>query len=243
MDYRLTDEVLDPPGEPRRDVEQLFRLPSGFCCFAPVPQSPVIVPLPALSRGYITFGSPHNLFKLNHRVYDLWSQVLHALPTARLLMFRETLKGTALEAVLRQFSQRGIEPHRLDLRQTTSGTGYLRLYDEIDIGLDAFPWSGGVTTCESLWMGVPVLTLNGVRPAARNTAAVLSCVGLQGWVADSEEDFVSAALGWVSRLDELAALRAQMRERMNATICDAVRFTRQLEQAYRTMWKCRCGVP
>jgi len=241
VDCRLTDNVLDPRGQPVRDTEELMRLPGGFCCFAPPADSPVVSPLPALRRGQLTFGSLHNLFKLNSRVFDLWSQLLKALPVARLLMFRDTLTGTAQAYIRGQFTERGIAGERLDLRQGSSSPGYLGVYGEIDVSLDAFPFTGGVTTCESLWMGVPVLSLCGARPAGRNAAALLSIVGLTDWVVQTPDQYVALAVRAANELDQLAQLRGGLRDRMLATICDARRFTRELEDAYRTMWRRWCG--
>jgi protein O-GlcNAc transferase len=241
VDYRLTDAVLDPPGQAVRDTEELVRLPGGMCCFAPPTDAPDVGPLPALEKGHLTFGSLHNLFKLNGRVFDLWSQLLMALPTARLLMFRDTLTGTAQDYVRKQFTERGIGGERLDLRQGSCAPGYLGIYGEIDVSLDAFPFTGGVTTCESLWMGVPVLSLCGVRPAGRNAAALLATVGLNDWVVQTPQQYVALAVGMASELDRLSGLRAGLRDRVRATLCDAARFTRELEEAYRTMWRRWCG--
>jgi protein O-GlcNAc transferase len=239
--YRLTDAVLDPPGEPVCDTEELVRLPGGMCCFAPPPDAPPVSPLPALRRGHITFGSLNTLFKLNARVFDLWSQLLQALPTARLLMLRDTLAGTAQEYIRRQFKDRGIASERLELRQGSAASGYLRVYGEIDISLDTFPCTGGVTTCESLWMGVPVISLRGVRPAARNSAALLARVDLGDWAVDTAEQYQSLALQWTNDLTGLARLRAELRDRTAATLCDAKRFTRELEEAFRTLWRRWCA--
>ena len=159
VDYRLTDDILDPPGQPARGTEELVRLPTGMCCFATLADAPAVTPLPALRRGYVTFGSLQSLFKLNASVFDLWSDVLKALPTSRLLMFRDTLTSTGKDYISGQFRQRGISPERLDLRRGTDAPGYLDVYGEIDFCLDTFPFSGGVSTCESMWMGVPVLSL------------------------------------------------------------------------------------
>ena len=159
VDYRITDEILDPSGESTLGTEELVRLPHGFCCFAPPKNAPALSPLPALTRGYLTFGSLHNLFKLNAQVFDLWSRLLRALPKARLLMFRDTLSGTARSAYVQEFVQRGIEAERLDFRRAADVRTYMDIYEEIDVCLDVFPWSGGVITCESLWMGVPVMSL------------------------------------------------------------------------------------
>jgi predicted O-linked N-acetylglucosamine transferase (SPINDLY family) len=241
VDYRLTDDVLDPADQPQRDTEELVRLPSGMCCFAPPADAPAVTPLPAQRRGHLTFGSLHPLFKLNARVFGLWSSVLQRLPTARLLLFRDTLAGRAREHILSQFRGHGIASHRLDLRQWSGAPGYLGVYDDIDVTLDAFPCTGGVTTCESLWMGVPVLSLCGVRPAARNAAALLARVGLSAWAVDTPERYAAWAVGLAEDLDRLAQLRAGLRDRVQATLCDARRFTRLLEDAYRTLWRRWCA--
>jgi protein O-GlcNAc transferase len=270
MDYRLTDDVLDPVSEVRKmsevrcpmsdvggvvadfghrtsdfghcfDTEELFRLPGGMCCFAPPTDAPPVTPLPALRRGHLTFGSLHSLFKLNAGVFDLWSALLRALPSAHLLMFRDTLTGTARDDVQQEFRQRGIGPERLDLRLGSHGAGYLRVYGEIDVILDTFPCTGGVTTCESLWMGVPVLSLLGVRPAGRNSAALLSRVGLGDWAVETPQAYLARGVGVASDLDSLAHLRAELRDRMAASLCDGQRFTRVLEDAYRTMWRRWCA--
>ncbi len=212
MDYRLTDEILDPPGMPVRDTEELFRLPLGMCCFAPPIDAPPVAPLPALRRGYLTFGALHHLFKLNSAVYDTWSKLLHAMPTARLLMFRDSLTATAQAEIRRQFAERGIQSGQLDLRLGRSTPGYLGIYEEIDVGLDAFPCTGGVTTCESLWMGVPVLSLCGVRPATRNSAAILARAGIRDWAVDTPDEYIAFALGLTDKLEQLAQLRSQLRE-------------------------------
>jgi protein O-GlcNAc transferase len=240
VDYRLTDDILDPPGQPVRDTEELLRLPAGMCCFGPPPDAPAISPLPALQRGHLTFGSLHSLFKLNPGVFDLWSQVLLALPTARLLMFRHTLTEAAQEQIRQQFAARGIAPDRLDLRKGWFTPGYLRVYEEIDVSLDTFPCTGGVTTCESMWMGVPVLTLSGVRPVGRNSAALLTRAGLADWHVETPEHYVDFAKRLQNDLGRLAELRSHLRQQMLGTLCDAPRFTRSLEDAYRTMWRRWC---
>jgi protein O-GlcNAc transferase len=265
VDYRLTDDVLDPLSDVRclmsgvknsssdighrtsdiarpwqRDTEELMRLPSGMCCFAPPSDAPPVSPSPALERGHLTFGSLNSLLKFNEKVFDLWSRVLKALPTSRLLMFHHKLKGPAREAIRGQLVNLGVEPERLDLRQGSSASGYLGVYGEIDISLDTFPCTGGVTTCESLWMGVPVLSLCGVRPAGRNSAALLARVGLGEWAVNTPEEYVALAVNWANNLNLLGELREQLRERMAATVCDARRFTRELENAYHVMWRKWC---
>jgi predicted O-linked N-acetylglucosamine transferase (SPINDLY family) len=240
MDYRLTDAMLDPPGQPLRDTEQLIRLPSGMCCFTPPEDAPEIAPLPALKRGHLTFGSLHGLLKVNGLVLDMWAQVLKAVPTARLLMFHHSLVPTLQADIRQQFLAHGIASGRVDLREGSCKPGYLAIYNEIDISLDTFPCSGGVTTCESLWMGVPMLTLCGIRPAGRNTAALLTRAGLTDWIANSADQYVAKAARMASALEELAQLRTQSRACMAASLCDAKHFTRELEKAYRIIWRHWC---
>jgi protein O-GlcNAc transferase len=240
VDFRLTDEVLDPPGQPVRDTEELLRLPEGMCCFAPPADAPAVGALPAERNGHLTFGSVHSLFKLNASVLDLWAELLKALPKSRLLMFRDTLTAAAQQRIRRQFTDRGIAGERLDLRQGSPAPGYLGVYGEIDVSLDTFPYTGGVTTCESLWMGVPVLSLCGVRPATRNSAALLARAGIGHWAVQTSEEYLAFAKQVAQEPHGLAELRAGLRERMTATLCDADRFTASLEKAYRDIWRRWC---
>jgi predicted O-linked N-acetylglucosamine transferase (SPINDLY family) len=241
VDYRITDAVMDPPCRPVLDTEELVRLPGGVVCFAPPAGAPAVTPLPALRRGRLTFGSLHKLCKLSTEVVDLWCRVLKAVPTSRLLLFRDTLTGKAAEIIREQFAERGIAGEQLDLRKGRSARGYLELYGEMDVMLDVFPYTGGTTTCESLWMGVPVLSLAGARPASRGSATLLTRVGLSDWVVEMPEEYVALAVRWANDPEGLAELRAGLRQRMTATLCDARRFTRELEDAYRTMWQRWCA--
>jgi len=237
VDYRLTDDVLDPPDQPARDTEELWRLPGGMCCFAPPEDAPPVSPLPALRQGHLTFGSLHNPFKLNGQVFDLWSLVLKAVPTAKLLMFHDFVVGKAQDRIRRLFAERGISSDRLDLRQGSCAPGYLGIYNQIDISLDPFPCTGGVTSCESLWMGVPVVNLCGVRPAGRNSAAILARVDLGDWAVPTQDRYIELAMRQGEELARLADLRGQIRDRMRISLCDAQRFTRELEVAYRQIWR------
>ena len=166
---------------------------------------------------------------------DLWSQVLHAVPTSRLLLFHHHLTPAAQERLRAQFAERAIAAERLDLRQGSGDPGYLEIYGEIDVSLDTFPCTGGVTTCESLWMGVPVLSLCGDRPMGRNSASFLARVGLEDWYVKTPEQFVCQARGVSDKLKEGALLRSELRVRMKTAVCDARQFTGGLEKAYRTM--------
>lgn len=240
MDYKVTDAVLDPPGDPVRHTEELVRLP-WICCFLPPENTPEITPLPALKTGRLTFGSLHNLAKLNAKVIDLWCRVLQGAPSTRLLIFRDGLVGDMREQLARQFTDRGIAADRLDLREGTIAPGYLGIYEEIDVALDVFPYSGSTTTREALWMGVPMLTLAGKCTAQRGSEGVLATLGLNDFVAATPEGFVSLGAKLPDDLPRLARLRSELRPLMQATICDGRRHTRNLEQAYREMWRRWCA--
>ena len=243
MDYVLTDAVADPESEPWYFTEHPVRLPTGFACFRPRDNAPDVTPLPALANGHLTFGCTHNQGKLNGRVLDLWAEVLKAVPGSKLLFARHTLTDEARADLLELFAARGIGADRLAFRRPTAMTGnFLGVYQEIDVSLDPFPWTGHTTACESLWQGVPSITLRGRAHAGQMVASVLTHAGLPDWIAETSEQYVELAKVWAGRLDELAALRAGMRDRLrSAPLCDAVEFTRGLEAAYRRMWRAWCA--
>jgi predicted O-linked N-acetylglucosamine transferase (SPINDLY family) len=238
MNYRLTDNVADPPGEPVCHAEELVRLPGGFCCYAPHGGIPEPNRLPAQVAGFLTFGSLHKLAKLNDRVLELWCDLLRAVPSSRLLLFRDNLRGQVRDDLRRRFVDRGINEVRLVFPDVVPGQNFLQVYQSVDIALDVFPWNGHATACEGLWMGVPVLTLAGNRHAARMVASVLTQLSMTDWIARAPEEYIAKAASWTGRLDELAALRVGLRERMRISpLCDGKRFTRELETAYRDMWE------
>lgn len=237
VDYRLTDWIVDPAGAESLYTEKLVRLSPTFCCYQPSMEAPEIGPLPAKASGRITFGSMHNLAKLNGDVLDLWARVLQAAPGSRLLVYRDTLQESSRERLRREFAARGLDESRVELRGVLpEGECYWSVYHEIDIALDAFPWSGHTTACESLWMGVPIISLCGNRAAGRMVASVLSSLGLSQWSVDSSAEYVRAAVALASDVERLAAWRKQLRQTMkDSPLCDARRFTRGLEEAYRSM--------
>jgi predicted O-linked N-acetylglucosamine transferase (SPINDLY family) len=240
IDYRLSDAIADPPGEPRRHSEAIYRLPGCFCCFAPHRNAPGVTALPALKSRQLTFGSLHKLLKLNDKVLDLWCEILRAVPSSRLLVCGQTLQGEMKEHIAHRFAAGGLSAERVELRQLAipDRTSHLAAYADIDIALDPFPWSGHATACESLWMGVPVITLNGLNHASRMVASVLRCLGLDEWIADSRKGYVERAIEWAGKLDQLASLRSQLRDRMRASpLSDGKSFTGRLEEAYRSIWE------
>ncbi len=243
IDYRVTDAIVDPEGDETLYTEKLVRLPHGFCCFQPPSDAPAVSPLPARKSGQITFGSLHNLPKVNDQVVALWSQVLSAVPGSRLVLFRDTFRGGADEYFRDLFRRHGVESPRVEFRHAAvSDSSYLAQYHDIDISLDTFPWSGHTTACESLWMGVPVLTLLGDRAAGRMVASVLERLGLNDWVAKSPAEYVESAQRLSGNLDALDNLRGSLRERLAASsLCNGQVFARDLEAAYREMWRTWCG--
>jgi predicted O-linked N-acetylglucosamine transferase (SPINDLY family) len=242
MDYRLTDEIADPVGEPVVHSEKLVRLPHGFCCFLPHPDAPQIQPPPCQRAGHVTFGSVHHLAKLNDGVIDLWCAILNAIPNARLLIFRDALRGTAKDAIRQRFTDRGISPDRIIL-ETPAGyaKSHLRVFEAFDILLDAFPYNGHTTICEALWMGVPAITLRGNRHAGRMAASVLTHVGLSELITNSPQEYLNLAVEWASDLDRLGRVRSTLREKMaNSPLCNGSKVAGSIEEAYREMWNRWC---
>lgn len=241
IDYRITDAIADPPGEPIGHTEELIRLPGCFCCYAP-PPSPVVAPAHCLTAGHVTFGSMHNLAKLNSRVYALWAEVLRAVPTARLVLIRHTLRGSTADEIRRQFTDRGVNDTRIDFRSSLPpGASYLDGFSGIDILLDALPWNAHTTACESLWMGVPLLTLRGVRHAGRMASSLLTCLNMTDWIAETPAEFVERAVAHSGDFYRLAGLRGELRDHMrNSALCDGPSFARKMETAYRWMWQRWC---
>jgi predicted O-linked N-acetylglucosamine transferase (SPINDLY family) len=243
IDYILTDALVDPLGLPPWSTEEPFRLEAGFCCYAPPEASPEVSPLPALgSSGTITFGSLHKLSKLNASVLDLWAELLRSLPSSRLVIFRNNLQPARRLELLAAFAARGVAADRLDLRHELGpGQSHLDVYATIDVSLDVFPWCGHTTACESLWMGVPIVTLATDRHAGRMTASVLAAVGLNELIATTPAEYLAKVRSLAIELDRLAALRSTLRLRMRGSrLCDGAAWTRSLELAYRTMWHRWC---
>lgn len=245
IDYRLTDEILDPPGEPSFFTEALMRLSGPFCSYAPPEGAPDVGPLPAEKRGQLTFGSLHTLAKLNSRVIETWCRILKLSPNSRLMIARSTLTESSHRRLTAEFAARGIPPERLEMRQlSTIWSECMQIYNEIDIVLDAFPWNGHTTTLEALWMGVPVVSLRGNRHAARMGAGLLIPMGLMELLGESEDAYVDCALALAYDTSRLRDLRVSLRDRVRKSpICDAASYAASVETAYRAMWRHWCGVP
>lgn len=237
MDYRLSDEWVDPPHEARTEgTEAVLRIPGGMLAYRPHMAAPDTGEPPCLSQGLVTFGSLNNIQKLNRVIVAQWAQILHAVPRARLLLQSKLLADARTVGRLRGlFEAFGIAASRLDLRPATAD--FLSTYRDIDIALDTQPYGGGATTCDALWMGVPVVTQTGTRPAGRLSTSLLHSVGHPEWVTNSPAQYVSIAVALANQPAELAQIRRTLRAQVQASaLCDEAGFVERLEAVYREAW-------
>jgi predicted O-linked N-acetylglucosamine transferase (SPINDLY family) len=238
MDYRLTDPYLDQPEGDAFYSEQSIRLPSTFWCYEPVHATPVNA-LPAGETGHVTFGCFNNFAKTNVDAMELWAQILSAIPRSRLLMLCPT--GGSRARVVDRFGGKGIEPARIEFTERVPLADYFLQFHRIDIALDPFPWGGGTTTCDALWMGVPTITLRGTTAVGRAGVSILSNVGLLDWIAQTPEQYLAIATKMSADVSTLAQLRSGLRTKMQQSpLMDAARFAADMQAAYRRMWEQWC---
>lgn len=243
VDYLITDQFQTPVGSDIFYSENLLRLPDGYVCYAPPDYAPAVSGLPARDRGYVTFGCYNNIWKITNQVVQLWAEVLKALPDSKIRLQTHALDDSGTHnRICDLFESHGIESSRIELQGFVRHASLLRNYGLIDIALDPFPYSGGLTTCEALWMGVPVITLSGETFAGRHSTSHLSNVGLREFIAETQDDYITVSTDLARDLDRLETIRASLRERMTASpLCDGVRYTRNLEAAFRDLWRKWCG--
>ncbi|MCH7919859.1 MAG: hypothetical protein IIC50_17965, partial [Planctomycetes bacterium] len=243
--YRLTDRLLDPPEMQPTYVEKLVYLPEGYGCYRPSDQAPVVGPLPAGQRGHITFGVFNSRLKINPGMIALWVAILNQVPASRLLLkFPGGGDKPLVERLLTEFSQAGLDPQRVTVRPMLGLKAHFALYNEVDIALDTYPYNGFLTTLEGLWMGVPMVTLTGRRHTSHFGLSILTRVGLSFFVAHSEQAYVAKAVALAGGTESLALIRASCRPRMEASVlCDAPRYARHVEHAYRAIWEDYCQSP
>ena len=239
MDYLLADAVGVPEARQAQFTESVWYLPDTRLCFTAPAADLAVAPLPAIKNGHITFGCFQNLTKVNDGVLELWGKILAALPDATLRLQCKQFSEPSLAAQLLQRLQRhGIDPARVAIHGSARREDYLAAHAEVDMILDTFPYPGGTTTCEALWMGVPTLTLAGDSLLARQGASLLGAAGLSDWVANSREAYVAKAIALASDLPGLARLRAGLRAQvLTSPLFDAPRFARHFEQALWGMWQ------
>lgn len=245
--YRFTDDVADPVGLTERyHSEELVRLPTGFLCYQGDDSIHYDASLPADERGYVTFGSFNNLSKVTEQVVKLWSEILLSMPNSRLLLkTKQFADEKTRQRYLRLFTKEGVAEERIEIyAQLPKKEDHLALYGSVDIGLDPFPYNGTTTTCEALWMGVPVITMAGDRHAARVGASIMTHVGLEMFVAEDREQYVELAVQFASSLQQLREIRGGLRGQMKKSpLCDNQGFVRGVEKAYQEMANRHKGEP
>jgi predicted O-linked N-acetylglucosamine transferase (SPINDLY family) len=242
MDYRITDRFADPPGlSERYYTETLVRVPDSLWCYKPDSQLAEVSPLPALGTGNLTFGSFNNSTKIGPEAIGLWSEVLRAVPRSRLLLVTIP-HGRAREDLERAFESRGIDPGRLEFWPRVTVPEFQRLHHRVDVALDTFPSNGGTTTCESLLMGVPVITLAGRAFVSRAGLSILTNAGIPEFVAQSADEYVAIARRCADDPAELGGLRQLLRHRfLRSPVADAGRYVAGLEGVYRQIWGRWCA--
>jgi predicted O-linked N-acetylglucosamine transferase (SPINDLY family) len=244
IDYRLTDPFFDPPGQqPAFNYsETSIWLPETYWCYQPPYVLPPASPLPALDRGHVTFGCLNNFCKATQPVLDTWRHLIQSIAGSRLIIHAHA--GSHRDRVQAFMREGGVDPSRVEFMGFVLPPEYFRLYDGIDIALDPFPYAGGTTTCDALWMGVPVVSLAGSTAVGRAGVSILSNAGLTELIATTPQDYVRIAVELASDLRRLAALRAGLRAQLERTpLTDAPRFARNVESAFREMWRRWCQSP
>ena len=244
IDWRITDARADPPGQEAFHTEKLLRLPDIFLCYTPyMTPIPEVAAVPSVARGSISFGSFNTPQKISPSTIEAWARILTAIPNARLILKSIAFIEPARQQYFRdRFAARGVARERVELRQPQRElAAHLGSYAEIDIALDPFPYNGTTTTCEAMWMGVPMVSLIGDRHAGRVGFDLLSQVELSELAAPDVDSYVATAIALANDPARLGQLRGELRERMRRSpLCDAPRFARAFETALRTMWRQWC---
>jgi protein O-GlcNAc transferase len=241
MDWRISDALAEPGGvadaHDRYSVERLIRLPKRAWCYQPTEDGPAVGPLPALRNGYVTFISLNKPIKHSPPCVALWARVLKAAPGAKLMLLGFADAGQNAP-IAEQYAKHGIGPDRLRFVTRRPRHGYLDLYNEADIGLDPFPYNGGVTSCDSLWMGVPLIALEGNSYLSRQGLLLMTNVGLPELAAKTEDAYVKLACAVASDTRRLSAVRSVLRQRFRKSpIADGPGFAQDLGEAYERMWR------
>jgi len=240
MDYLIADPWTLPVTEEVHFSEKIWRLPETYLCFTPPDEDVAVAPLPAISNGYITFGSFNNLAKMNDAVVALWARVLQNVPESRLFLKTKQLKDASVRKIIvERFAAQGIDTRRLALEgNVPQRMKHLESYNRVDIALDPFPYPGITTSVEGLWMGVPLITLSGERFLSRQGVGLLMNAGLPEWIASDADDYVARAVSHASDLQRLAKLRNGLRQQVLASpIMDTRRFAMHFGAALRDMWR------
>ena len=226
MDFRFSDPFLDSDEETADHTERTIRLPRTYWCYRPGGPAPAVAKLPALSNGWITFGCLNLFQKLSIPTLELWGRIMLTVPESRLLLHAPV--GSCRTRLLQLLEHSAVAGHRIEFVERLPWPRYIQTYQRIDIALDPFPYGGGITTCDALWMGVPVITLRGKTAVGRSGASILGNLGLQQFVARSAEQYISAAAELADDLALLSELRSTLRQRMlESPLMDTARFARR----------------
>jgi predicted O-linked N-acetylglucosamine transferase (SPINDLY family) len=241
MDYRFSDAQLDPPGTDLSCYsEETVYLPRTYWCYETAVPTPEVTPLPAAASGHLTFGCLNNFAKVSGPTLELWMEILGSVPKSHLLLHAPA--GSARQSVLERFERHGIAPERVEFVARQSWEQYLRTLQRIDVALDPFPYGGGISTCDALWMGVPVVTLSGHTAVGRSGRSILSTIGLPELIAQTPLQYLEIARALANDLPRLSQLRATLCERLEQSpLRDAPAQARDMEAAYRGMWYAWCG--
>jgi protein O-GlcNAc transferase len=240
VDWRISDRFLDTPGADESCyTEKTLRLTKSYWCYHPGIEKDVSpAPPPAATNGFVTFGCQNNYCKISPATWDAWIEILRSLPNSKLLVYSSP--GSHRDRARKKLADAGIDPARLVFSESR-GKDYFLRYNEIDIALDPFPFGGGTTTCDALWMGVPVVARSGQSAVGRGGRSILGNLGLLELVADSTADYVRLAVDLANDPARMAQLRGGMRQRMLASpLMDGEGFVRDLEDVFRQMWQIWC---
>jgi tetratricopeptide (TPR) repeat protein len=245
IDYIFTDRWVDPPGAARQYAEKAWHLPSGYLAYIPVEGAPDVEPAPVERNGYITFGIFQKPGKLNSGVWDCIAGAMLKVPGSRLLVQYpsgdlDDRRSVSCGKLLQELKSRGVAGQRVEFRGRLDLMESVAIKREVDIAFDTFPYNGQTTTCETLWMGVPVVTLRGDYHVARIGHEILSRIGMEDWVADSPADYVRIAARHAKNPEELVRLRFGLRERVRAAL-EPARLSREVHNAYREAWRIYCS--
>ena len=238
IDYRFTDLITDPIGiTDKFYTEKLYRLPVGFLCYKG--NNSVSLPnnIPQIENRFVTYGSFNNFLKVTPEVIKVWSKILKSSQTSRLILKGSDINQNAFQHI-ETFAKEGVSQDRVSFYQNLPKISeHLELYNSVDIALDTFPYNGVTTTCEALWMGVPVITLLGKQHASRVGASILTNVGLENFIANDIEGYIEMATTFANKIDLLKKMRKGLRKKMlKSSLCNGSIFAKEIEKAYKAIW-------
>ena len=242
IDYRLTDERHDPSGDSQQYyTEKLFHIPS-LACFTPDARSPAVAPSPYLVNGHVTFISANQWTKVTESVKDLWAEILCDASRPHLKIIAQSAASPGFrDGVIAEFAGRGVQPEQIDFAPFMDKPAFLAYFANADVALDPFPYGGGTTTLHTIWMGVPIIAMQGETELGRATPGMLLGFGLPDFIANTREEYRDKAIALARNPSRLVAIRANLRQRMaDSPALDSEGLTRNVESAFRTMWHTYC---